>query len=163
MKRKTAAIGLMVALAFVFSYLESLVPLSVGIPGIKLGLANIVVLVTLYLWRPADAFAISCVRIVLAGITFGSPVSMLYSLCGGLLSFVMMVLCRRRNTFSIVGVSIVGGVSHNIGQLLAAVVVLHTRQIVWYVPVLLAAGLLTGALIGYVSRLIVPRLEKWNV
>lgn len=160
MKRKTALYGLLVALAFIFSYIEVLVPIPVGIPGVKLGLANGVVLVALYLMRPADAAVISCLRIVLAGLTFGSPVSMLYSLCGGLLSFGIMWLCRRTDRFSVVGVSVAGGIAHNMGQLALAAVLLATPAVVWYAPVLLLTGTLTGALIGLLCRTLLPRLEK---
>ena len=159
MKRKTAIYGLLVALAFIFSYLESLIPLPVGIPGIRLGLANGVVLVTLYLLRPVDALAVSVLRILLAGLTFGSPVSLLYSLCGGLLIFGVMALCRRWERLSVLGVSMAGGVSHNVGQLLAAAVLLGTRQILWYAVVLLPVGLLTGGVIGWLTRLLLPRLK----
>ena len=95
MKRKTALYGLLIALAFIVSYLESLIPLPVAIQGIKLGLANGVVLVALYRLRWWDGLVVSVLRILLAGLTFGSPVSMLYSLCGGLLSLGVMELCRR--------------------------------------------------------------------
>lgn len=159
MKRKTALYGLLVALAFIFSYIESLVPLPIGIPGVKLGLANGVTLVALYLLRPMDAVAVACLRILLAGLTFGSPVSMLYSLCGGLFSLFVMWLCRRSDRFSVVGVSIAGGVAHNVGQLALAAVLLST-SVAWYAPVLLVTGTLTGALIGILCRHLLPRLEK---
>lgn len=161
MKRKTALYGLMIALAFIFSYIESLFPV-VGIPGVKLGLANLVVLVTLVLLRPRDALAISFLRILLVGFTFGSPASMLYSLAGGLVSLGVMILCRRTEKFSILGVSIAGGVSHNLAQLAVAAAVLRTPQIVWYLPILLLSGLLTGALIGVVARLCLPKLRRFT-
>ncbi len=160
MKRKTALYGLLVALAFVFSYLETLVPVPIGIPGIKLGLANGVTLTALYLLRPVDALVVSCLRILLAGLTFGSPVSMLYSLCGGLLGFMTMWLCQKSRRFSVVGVSLAGGVAHNVGQLLLAALVLGARAVAWYVPVLLVAGLITGGLIGGLCRLLLPRLTR---
>lgn len=160
MKRKTALYGLLVALAFILSYLESLFPLSIGIPGVKLGLANLVVVLALYRLCPRDALAISLVRILLAGLTFGSPTTMLYSLCGGLLSFAVMVLCRRIGWFSVIGVSMAGGVSHNVGQIAAAAVLLGTGKIVWYLPVLLVAGLVTGGLLGLIVRLLLPRLAR---
>ena len=134
MKRKTALYGLLVALAFIFSYIESILPVPIGIPGVKLGLANLVVLVALYLLGPMDALAISGVRILLVGFTFGSPASMLYSLAGGLLSWLVMWLCRRSNRFGVAGVSVAGGVSHNVGQLAVAAVALSTARIVWYLP-----------------------------
>ncbi len=161
MKRKTALYGLMIALAFIFSYVETLLPV-VGIPGVKLGLANLVVLVTLVLLRPRDALAISCLRILLVGFTFGSPASMLYSLAGGLVSLGVMILCRRTEKFSLLGVSIAGGVSHNLAQLAVAAAVLRTPQIVWYLPILLLSGLLTGALIGVVARLCLPKLRRFT-
>ncbi len=160
MKRKTALYGLLVALAFVFSYLESLFPLPLGIPGLKLGLANTVTLVALELLGAGPALAVSCLRILLAGLTFGSPASMLYSFAGGLVSFGVMSLCRCTRRFSLTGVSLAGGVSHNLAQLGVAAVVLHTRQVAWYAPVLLAAGLATGALVGLLARLLLPALKR---
>lgn len=160
MKRKTALYGLLVALAFMFSYIEVLVPIPVGIPGIKLGLANGVVLTALYLLGTPTAFAVGLVRVGLAGLVFGSPVSMLYSLCGSLLSLGVMWLCRRTDRFSVVGVSIAGGVAHNVGQLALAAVLLATPSVAWYAPVLLVTGTLTGALIGTLCRLLLPRLKK---
>ena len=160
MKRKTALYGLLVALAFIVSYLESLIPLPIGIPGLKLGLANGVVLVALYRLRWWDALAVSVLRILLAGLTFGSPLSMLYSLCGGLLSLGAMALCRRSGRFSVMGVSMAGGVCHNIGQLAAAAVLLGTRQVLWYAAVLLPVGLLTGGLVGLLAGQLLPRLKK---
>ena len=160
MKRKTALYGLLVALAFVLSLLESLVPLPIGIPGVKLGLANGVVLVTMYLLSTPSALVVSCLRILLAGLTFGSPASMLYSFAGGLVSFGVMVLCRRSGRFSIAGVSMAGGVSHNLAPLVVAALVLQTPRIVWYLPVLLCAGLVTGWLLGFLATLLLPRLEK---
>lgn len=161
-KRKTALYGLMVALAFIFSYVESLLPVT-GIPGIKLGLANLVVLITLCLMRPRDALTISLIRIVLVGFTFGSPASMLYSLAGGLVSLGIMVLCHRTEKFSLLGVSIAGGVGHNLAQLAVAAAVLRTPQIAWYLPILLLSGLLTGALIGVIAQLCLPKLAKFHV
>lgn len=160
MKRRTALYGLLVALAFVFSYLESLIPVPLPVPGIKLGLANLVVVAALYLLRPGEALAIGCLRILLVGLTFGSPATMLYSLSGGLLSFGMMVLCRRSGRFSVAGVSMAGGVSHNIGQLAAAAALTATPQLVWYLPVLLFSGLATGLLIGLAARLVLPPLRR---
>lgn len=160
MKRKTALYGLLVALAFVLSLLESLFPLPVGIPGVKLGLANGVVLTAMCLLGTGPALAVSCLRMLLAGLTFGSPVTMLYSFAGGLVSFGMMVLCRHSRRFSLVGVSIAGGVTHNLAQLMVAAWVLDTPAVVWYLPVLLVTGLVAGGLLGLLTNLLVPRLEQ---
>lgn len=161
MKRKTAVYGLLVALAFIFSYVESLLPVM-GVPGMKLGLANLVVLVTLYLLRGRDALAISVLRIVLVGFTFGSMSSMLYSLTGGLVSFALMALCRRTDKFSIIGVSVIGGVAHNLAQLAVAAAVTRTLSIAWYFPILLVSGVVTGALIGVIARLSLPKLHTFT-
>lgn len=159
MKRKTALYGLLTALALVCSYVEVLLPLPLGIPGVRLGLANGVVLVALMKMGTADAFAVNGLRILVAGLTFGHPVSMLYSLCGGLFSLCVMMLCRRSGRFSVLGVGMAGGVCHNIGQLLVAGVLMGTARLWWYAVVLLPVGLLTGAGIGLVVRLLLPRLK----
>lgn len=158
--KKTALFALFVALAFVFSYLETLIPFNFGIPGIKLGLANLVVVTAMYTVGEKQAFAISVIRIILAGLTFGGVFSLVYSLAGGILSFFAMLLAKRCKALSITGVSIIGGSVHNIGQIAAAAVVMQTYRIVYYLPVLLLSGAVTGAVIGIVSGIIVNRLNK---
>lgn len=158
--RKTAFFALFVALAFVFSYLESLIPLNFGIPGIKLGLANLVVLTAMYTVGEKQAFAVSVIRIILAGLTFGGVFSLVYSLAGGILSFCAMLLAKRCRSLSVIGVSIIGGATHNIGQIAAAAIVMQTYRIVYYLPVLLLTGAVTGAVIGILSKIIIRRLNK---
>lgn len=157
--KKIALYGMMVALAFAFSYLESLIPFNFGIPGVKLGLANIVVVVALYTMKSGEAFTIAIFRIILAGLTFGSVYSLLYSLCGGILSFIVMYFVKKTK-LSIIGVSMLGGVCHNIGQLIVAAIIMQTVRIVYYIPVLLIAGLVTGFLMGLISKLVIDRLNK---
>ncbi|BCJ97295.1 Gx transporter family protein [Anaerocolumna chitinilytica] len=158
MKKSTAGqvafYGIFVALAFIFSFVEVLVPISLGIPGIKLGLANIVVLTALYAMGPRDAFFISCVRIVLVGFTFGNMASLLYSIAGGLLSWLVMCLFKKIKGFSMIGVSLAGGISHNIGQIAVAGLMLKTTSIIYYLPVLLIAGTVTGILIGILGGML---------
>lgn len=149
----------MVALAFAFSYFESLIPFNFGIPGVKLGLANLVVVVALYIMKPPQAFAISVIRILLASVTFGNVYSLAYSLCGGILSFAVM-LAVKKSKLSIIGVSMLGGICHNVGQIMMAAIVMRTVRIVYYFPVLLIAGLVTGLLLGIVSKAVVNRFEK---
>lgn len=153
--------GMMIALAFVFSYLEHLIPFNFGIPGIKLGLGNLVVLIALYTLGIKGALVISVVRIALTGLTFGGLFSMIYSLAGGLLSFVVMALLSKGNRLHITGVSVCGGVMHNVGQLLVAMVVLETLNVWFYLPVLLISGAVTGVAIGITGGLLVDRLEKY--
>ncbi len=160
MKKKVPLYGLLVALAFVLSYVEMLVPFSLGIPGVKLGLANLVTLVALYLLPVPGAAAVAVCRIVLAGFTFGSMSSMVYALCGGALSFAVMLLFKKLSAFSPIGVSVAGGVAHNIGQLLCAVFVMQTVSLSWYLPVLLLSGTVAGAVIGVFGGLILQRLPK---
>lgn len=159
--RQVALCGLLVALAFILSYVEALVPINLGIPGVKLGLANLVVLIALYTLDLRWAFTISVVRIVLAGLTFGGLFSMLYSLAGGLLSFVVMALLSRKNLLGTVGVSICGGVAHNIGQLLMAMLVLETGSVWYYFPVLLISGSVAGVLIGLLGGWMTGRVRKF--
>lgn len=158
--QKITRMGMFVAVAFVLSYIESLLPISLGIPGIKIGLSNIVVVLCLYEASLKQTFGIAAVRIVLSGLTFGNLSMMMYSLAGGMLSFLVMALLRRTKKFSVYGVSIAGGVCHNIGQVAVAVLILQQKGILlYYLPFLLAAGCIAGACIGFVAALLVKRLH----
>ncbi|MBQ6788344.1 MAG: Gx transporter family protein [Lachnospiraceae bacterium] len=159
MAKKVAYSAILVALAMIFSYVEVLIPFHFGIPGIKLGLANLVVVIALYLLKPSQAFSISVVRIVLVAFLFGSMPSMIYSLAGGVLSFTVMLLLKKSKGFSMMGISIAGGVSHNVGQLLVAAIVVENMSVFYYMPVLLVAGLITGMLIGIVAKKVCRHLR----
>ncbi len=160
MTKKLTISALLVALAMIFSYIEVLIPFNFGIPGIKLGLANLVVVVALYLLGTKQAFMISMVRIILVAFTFGSLAALLYSVAGGVLSFVVMASGRRIKGLSVMGVSVAGGVSHNIGQLIVAVLVVENMNLLFYVPVLMIAGIITGLLIGLVAGMVLPAVRK---
>ena len=160
MAKRVARMGILTALAMVFSYVEVLIPFSFGIPGVKLGVANLVVLTGLYLLKPQEVFLISLVRILLMGVLFGNAASLIYSLAGGIFSFCVMLICKKTSWFSMTGVSVAGGVSHNLGQLLAAMVVLGSKKIGYYFHVLILAGIVTGVLIGIVSDRIAKILGK---
>ena len=162
MTKKISTYGLLIALAFLFGFLESVFPIPVPVPGIKLGLANIVIMTALYMLSARDAFFLMLIRILLAGFTFGGMASALYSLGGGLLSFCVMVLLKKTGWFSMLGVSIAGGVFHNVGQLLVAMAVLQSRSLIGYLPVLLAAGVITGLVVGVLSNEIGKRLKIYN-
>lgn len=159
--RNVAFYGLMIALALIFSYLESFIPVNalIPIPGVKLGLANIVVLFALYTMTFRDAIIIAIIRIVIAGLLFGNPMTIAYSLAGGLLSLVVMWLLKK-TSLSMMGVSMVGGIFHNIGQLIVAVLLTETIQISYYLPVLLISGMVTGLLMGFVAKLVVDKVNK---
>ena len=160
MSKKVAMSGIFIALAMIFSYIEVLIPINLGIPGVKLGLANLVVVTALYTMGARSAFNISVIRVVMVAITFGNMSAMFYSLAGGLLSFAGMVLLKKIPRFSMIGVSVIGGILHNIGQIVVAALVVENLHVLFYLPVLLVAGTITGTLIGIISSRIVPRIEK---
>ena len=151
MKTKVAYFGVFTALALIFSYVETLIPIHLEIPGVKLGLANLIIVITLYKMGTKEAYILSIVRVVLAGFIFGNMFSILYSMSGGLLSLSVMTLLKKTDKFSVLGVSMAGGVFHNVGQLLMAAIVLESLSITYYLPVLLISGVLTGFLIGFIA------------
>ena len=151
--------AMLVALAMIFSYVESLIPISLGIPGVKLGIANLVTITGLYYLRTKEVFLIVIMRILLAGFMFGNGASILYSLAGGLLSFGVMAAMKRLKGFSIVGVSIAGGISHNVGQILVAALVVENLRIMYYLPVLLISGTVTGLVIGIVGGRVLKMIK----
>lgn len=163
MKNRAAYFGVFTALALIFSYVEMLIPIQFGVPGIKLGLANLLIVIMLYKCGPKEALLLSVVRIILSGFIFGNMFSILYSLAGGILSLAVMALLKSRGSFSVMGVSIAGGVSHNLGQLAVAMAVVATYRVGYYFPVLLIAGLLTGMLIGIISNEVLKRIRNINL
>ncbi len=146
-----AKLGMLTAVAIVLGYFEHLLPVT-GIPGVKLGLANTVLLYALYLLDIPSAILLMFLKVGVSGLMFGGPAAMLYSFAGGVLSLVMMILARRLKGLSIVGVSIMGAVSHNIGQMLVAIFVVQTRAILAYLPILLIAAAITGTLTGLIAQ-----------
>lgn len=160
MKSKVAYFGVFTTLALIFSYVETLIPIQFGIPGVKLGLANLIIVIALYRMKLSEAYLLSIVRVLLAGFIFGNYFSIIYSLAGGLLSLTVMALLRKKGGFSVIGVSIAGGVFHNIGQLIIASVIVETFSVMYYVPMLLIAGLVTGLLIGIASDGMLKRLAN---
>ena len=152
--------AMMIALAMIFSYVETMIPINFGIPGVKLGLANLVIVAAIYLFGGKQAFLISIVRIFLSGFMFGNLASIMYSLAGGLLSLAVMLLLKKTDKLSILEVSVMGGICHNIGQLIVAMLVVENLKLIFYVPVLLISGFLTGLLIGIVCRVILPAVKR---
>ena len=125
--KKLANMAMLVALAMIFSYVESLIPINFGIPGMKLGVANLVTVTGMYFLEFLEVFLVVVMRILLTGFLFGNGMSIVYSLTGGILSFLVMALMKRLKGFSVAGVSIAGGVSHNIGQIIVASVVVENQ------------------------------------
>ncbi len=162
-KTSTATIalrGLMIAAAFILSWVEAQIPAFFAVPGIKLGLTNLVVLVALYCLGEADAIWMNILRIILVGCTFGNMFSLIYSLAGGILSGLTMILLKRFGKFHITAVSIAGGVMHNVGQILVAMAVLETKSILYYLPVLWISGIAAGLVVGLIGKEVVTRLPK---
>ena len=160
MKNKVAVFGVFTSLALILSYVELLIPIDFGIPGMKLGLANLLVVILLYKGCPRDALLLSVIRILLSGLIFGNMFSIFYSLGGGLLSLAVMVFLKKTGQFTVAGISIGGGASHNVGQLLVAMFVVQTYQVGYYLPVLLIAGVITGAVIGILSAEVLKRTQS---
>ena len=150
--------GLLTALGLIIGYIEFLIPIPLGIPGVKPGFSNIVIVWALYSLGPWEALMINGMRIFLSGFLFGNFSMILYSLAGAAVSFLCMCLAKKSGLFSMTGVSMIGGVMHNMGQLLVAMAVLETVSLVYYGPVLLAAGVITGLLIGIVSGEVKKRI-----
>lgn len=158
-QKKIAYMGLFAAIAIIFGYVESLIPFFAGIPGIKLGLANLSVLFILetYTWK--EAALVSMVRILVIGFMFGNMFSILYSMAGAALSLTVMTLMKRFSGFSILSVSVAGGVSHNIGQLIIAALIVENTSLFYYAPVLLISGVITGILIGILTGEVTKRIH----
>ena len=155
--------AMLVALAMIFSYVESLIPVNFGVPGMKLGIANLVTVTGLYFLEVPEVLAVSVLRVLLIGFLFGNGMSILYSLAGAVVSLCAMALAKKMDGFSIVGVSITGGIFHNVGQILVAVAVVENLKLVYYLPVLLIAGTVTGCLIGIIGGRILPVVKKESV
>lgn len=155
--KKLTVLALLTAAAMILSYVESLLP-SPGIPGVKLGLANIAVIFALYRLGTGPAFAVSLIRVAMVSLLFGSLGALAYSLAGAVLSLAVMSLLRRWDRFSTVGVSVAGGVSHNLGQILMAMWMLETSRLIWYLPALILSGLGGGILVGLCGALLVKRV-----
>ena len=161
--KKLALSAILAALAMILSYVEAMVPMPVPIPGIKLGLANLVILLAIYRLGFKYALAINFIRIFVTGLLFTGVFGILYSLAGGLLSLLVMYLLYRTEIFSMVGVSMAGGVAHNLGQLLTACLIMSNIRLMSYFAVLLFAGIGSGILMGIVAWLVCQRLPHLKI
>lgn len=157
---KIALSAMMAALALIFSYIEAIIPFNIGIPGVKLGIANLVILVSLYVLGGSYTFAINALRILIAGLLFNGFFGAMYSLAGGILSFLVMLLLKKTGLFSPTGISMAGGVAHNLGQLLVAAAIVENMKLFFYFPVLLFSGMISGVFIGILTYLILQKLPK---
>lgn len=160
MKKKTAYLGLLTAAAMILGYVESLVPVFAGVPGMKLGLPNLAIVLVLYLYSWKEALIVSVVRIFGIGFLFGNAFSIAFSLAGGIFSLLCMEGARRFLKLSTAGVSMVGGVAHNAGQIGVAIFVVENVRVAYYFAVLAVSGLVTGILIGVLSAELLRRIRK---
>ncbi|RKM60850.1 Gx transporter family protein [Butyrivibrio sp. XB500-5] len=157
---KITLYGIFAALAMILSYVELQIPAFFAVPGMKLGLTNIVVVVALYVLGEKSAFFINLIRILVVSLLFGTVMSLWFSLAGGVLSTLIMILLKRCDKFSPVGVSAAGGITHNIGQIMIAMILLQTKFIVWYLPALWLSGVVSGVVIGIIGGIVCDHLKK---
>ena len=158
--QKVALLGLCIAVAMVFAYVEVLIPpLFTAVPGIKLGLPNIAIIFVLYRIGLKEAASVSFVRIVAVSLLFGNPMTFAYSIAGGVLSIAGMALLKRLDFLSMVGVSVAGGVLHNVGQILMAMLLLGTAELGYYLIVLAVTGTVSGIFVGLCGSFAAKRIR----
>ena len=158
--KKIPYYGLFAALAILMGYVEMMFPMPIPIPGVKLGLANVVVIIMMYFMDVKGAFFISLIRVFLSGLLFAGFAGLLYSLVGAMLSFAVMALLKKTDKFSIIGVSLAGGVFHNVGQVAVAAMVVENVKMAYYLPFLLVSGVVTGIVIGIVAKTALGYLKR---
>ena len=164
MKAKNiGAFGVYVALAMIFSYIELQIPPLVAIPGIKLGLPNVVIIIALYKFGWKEAIVINVLRVLLVSVLFGTVLSLLYSVAGAILSLFVMIILKKSKIFSTVLLSVFGAISHNIGQITVAIFVLETSELLYYLPVLLITGTISGLLLGLIGATVVKKLDNIKI
>ena len=157
--KKIAKIAIFSALATIFGYIESLFPLPIPVYGAKVGISNIVILTSLYLLTTPISFGIMLIKTFVSSLLFSGLSAFLYSVSGGFLSVITMSILKKTKKFSVIGISIAGGVTHNIGQLIVAAVFLKNINIFYYLPILIIIGIIAGAVIGIISDIIIKRLQ----
>ena len=157
--KKLVTLAVTVSVAMILSFVESRIPAFVAIPGVKVGLANIAVIFALYKMGWREALAVSLVRVALVALLFGSVVSLAYSTAGAILSLAVMILLRKTGVFTEVAVSVVGGITHNVGQILVAFLLLDTGVVFYYLPFLLVSGIIAGIAVGVASSLLVKKIK----
>lgn len=162
--KKIVFLGLCTAVALILSYVEALLPpLWAAVPGIKMGLPNIMILFMLYRFSLKEAAAVSLVRLLLVALLFGNAMSLIYSFCGAALSLLVMALLKKSDRFSEIGVSIAGGVFHNLGQILAAMVLLETAEIGYYMIALAISGTIAGILVGLAASFVLKYMKSIKI
>ena len=158
--RRMVTLSALIAVAMILCYVESMIPAFVAVPGVKMGLSNIATVFALYTLGWPYAICVSAVRVGLSALLFGNVIGLIYSLSGAALALLGMILLKKLGNFSSIGVSVVGGVLHNAGQIIAACIVMKTAAVSVYLIPLIVTGTISGVLIGVVSGLLVERIIK---
>lgn len=158
--KKLANLSIFLTMAVILGYIEAILPFSIGVPGIKLGLVNYIVIILLYEYGLKDAFLVSILRILIISLIFGNISLAIYSLSGAICSILIMAICARINVFSMIGNSILGGIVHNIAQLIVAMCLMDTDSLMYYAPFLILGGLIAGFLIGTLAHITRARISK---
>lgn len=162
--KKVALLGIMTSVALILSYIEAILPpIWSAVPGIKMGFPNIVIIFILYRFSVKEAAIVSFIRIFIVALLFGNVMTLAYSCAGAVLSIVIMAILKKINAFSVVGTSVVGGVAHNVGQILVAIFLFDTVQIGYYMAVLAITGTIAGVFIGLAGALLLKRLDKYKI
>lgn len=158
--KKIAIIAIFISLALILSYVDSLIPLTIMVPGIKIGLTNVVIIFSLYMLGFHTALFISIIRVILSSVLFGSILTFAYSMTGAMLSILVMVILKNKVKLSTLTISIIGAVMHNIGQILMAIILMNTKEIIYYLPILMITGMISGTIIGIISALLIKFFKK---
>ncbi|MBQ7327324.1 MAG: Gx transporter family protein [Clostridia bacterium] len=159
--KRLVTLSALIAVAMILSYIESMIPAFVAVPGVKVGLSNIATVFALYALGWPYAIIVSVIRVLLSALLFGNAVSLIYSLSGAALALLSMILLKKLDKLSSVGISVVGGVCHNIGQVIAACLVMETAAISFYIIPLTISGTIAGIVIGLVAGNLVERVKKY--
>jgi len=160
LKNNLAYNSLFLAAALVLSYIESLIPIVYPVPGMKLGLPNMAIVMLLYMGYTRSAFIVDILRIVISGFMFGSLFGILFSISGAVFSFAIMYFIKKIDVFSIIGTSVCGGIIHNMAQLIVAMFVVKISGIVYYLPLLVLGGMITGFINGFIASRVIPVIKK---
>ena len=161
--KRLALLGLFTGLAMILSYVEALMPIPLPVPGIKVGFPNIIILFILYRFGTKSAIIVSFVRVLLVSLLFGNFLGFAYSLSGAILSLVVMIILRKTDLFSTLGVSVVGGIFHNAGQIIVACILMSTLEISYYMTVLIVTGTVSGIVVGIASHLLIKKVKLTNI
>ena len=161
--KRLALLGLFTGLAMILSYLEALMPIPLPVPGIKVGFPNIIILFILYRFGERSTIAVSVIRVLLVSLLFGSVLGLAYSLAGAFLSLLVMIILKKTDLFSTLGVSVVGGIFHNAGQIIVACLLMSTLEISYYMTVLILTGTVAGIIVGIASHLLIKKVKLTNI